>query len=593
MKEIIPITSLDTVFEAPPSKAFTLRALFISALANGESVLRNALNAEDQRHAMNALNSFGAEIRFENNNFIVKGTGGKLISPKEPVFCGNSGVTTRFLLPIAALSKGDSVIEGDERMRQRPIEDLIYSIEKAGVKAKASSIGCPPVEVKGESFEGGVTSIRGDKSSQYLSSMLIASPYTKKGLLISVEGELKSKPYVDITIECMKSFGVEVTNREYKEFFVKANEGYIARNYFIEGDYSSASYFFAAAAITNGKVKVTNLNPDSAQGDKFFLDCLEEMGCEVNYGKNFVEVIGKELTGIKVDMGDYPDIVPTLAVVAAFARGKTIIHNVAHLALKESNRLETTAKNLMHLGVPAIAKIDSIEIVGKTPRGGEIETFKDHRIAMSFAIIGLTVKGIKINNPKVVEKSFPNFFKELEKAYLTNRKTNIALIGFRGTGKTQIGRRLAKRLNFKFIDTDKEIIKKEGKSIPDIFTKIGEIGFRELEKKEVKKVSELDDVCIACGGGIVLSKENIENLKKKATVILLEAEPERIYARISRDKNRPALTDKKGIEEVKHLLEERKEKYETSADFKINTTVDSLNECTQKIMDILNEKELL
>ncbi|MCR4335817.1 MAG: 3-phosphoshikimate 1-carboxyvinyltransferase, partial [archaeon] len=347
-------------------------------------------------------------------DFVIEGTGGNLRAPSKDVFVENSGVTARFLIPLAALAEGDSVIDGSERMRQRPLQDLIDSLEKVGVHAEADN-DCPPVKVKGKSFDGGITTILGNKSSQYLSAMLISAPYTKKGLLVQVEGELKSKPYVDITMECMASFGVPVVNRRYKEFYVRENQAYKATEYLIEGDYSSASYFFAAAAVTGGKVRVENLNPDSRQGDKYFLKILEQMGCKIIYGKNFVEVQGSKLKGITVDMADYPDIVPTLGVVAAFAEEKTIITNVSHLALKESNRLKTTAKNLMQCGVPSVAREDSLEIVGKKPRGAEIETFNDHRIAMAFSVMGLAVEGIKIRNPEVVNKSFPNFYDEFEK----------------------------------------------------------------------------------------------------------------------------------------------------------------------------------
>ncbi|MFH1391583.1 MAG: 3-phosphoshikimate 1-carboxyvinyltransferase [Candidatus Diapherotrites archaeon] len=414
MKEIKPVRKLDAVFQAPPSKAYTLRALFIASLAKGKSVLKNALNAEDQQYAAKALNAFGAKIEFDGKDFLVEGTGGNLKAPSETVFVENSGVTARFLIPLAALAEGDSVIDGNERMRQRPLQDLIDSLELVGVEAKATN-DCPPVNVKGKSFHGGITNILGDKSSQYLSAMLISGAYTKKGLLVQVEGPLKSKPYVDITIECMKDFGIKVVNRNYKEFYVRENQVFEGREYEIEGDFSSSSYFFAAAAVTGGKVRVENLKSESKQGDKFFLEVLEEMGCKVTYGDNFVEVQGSKLKGVSVDMADYPDIVPTLGIVAAFADGKTTINNIEHLALKESNRIETTAKNLMQCGVPAVAREDSLEIVGKKPKGTEIETFNDHRIAMAFTIMGLAVEGIKIKNPEVVNKSFPNFYNEFEK----------------------------------------------------------------------------------------------------------------------------------------------------------------------------------
>lgn len=592
-KTIKLVKNLNAVFRAPPSKAHTLRALFIASLAEGKSVLKNALNAEDQKIAMNALNNFGAKIEFNGKDFIVEGTNGNLIAPNEEIFTENSGVTTRFLISIAGLSKGNSIINGNKRMRERPIKDLIDALKKVGVQIEKDD-GFLPVKIIGESFKGGTSEIEGNTSSQYLSGMLIAAPYTKNGLHIKVNGNLKSKPYIDITISCMREFGVGVVNRQYKEFFVRGNSKYKGREYEIEGDYTSASYFFAAAAITQGKVKVTNLNPFSDQGDKFFLECLKKMGCEVKIEKDSIEVIGKPLNSISIDMQNYPDIVPTLGIVMAFANGKSIVTNISHLVLKESNRIETTARELMACGIEAIAKEDSLEIIGGTPKGALIETHNDHRIAMAFSIMGLAVPGIEIDDFEVVNKSYPNFYQELKNAYQGGSENrNIGLIGFRGTGKTTLGKKLAKRLNMQFIDTDKEIVKETGRKIPQIFQEKGEKGFREIESKIVKRVSSMENVCIAYGGGVILSKENIENLKRNSTIILLESDINTIHARIKRDKNRPILTNKKAIEEIEHLLEERRENYEKTASLRFNTGNINIYASVQKIIDTLNEKGLL
>ena len=421
-REIKKAKKINAVFSAPPAKAFTLRALFISALAEGKSILKNGLHAEDQKIAMNALNQFGAKIEFDGKDYYVQGTGGKLISPKETVFVGNSGVTSRFIVPIAGLAEGNSIIDGTERMRERPLQDLIDSLEKIGLNAETNK-GCPPVSVDGKTLKGGETFVLGNKSSQYLSAMLIAGPYMEKGLKIRIEGELMSKPYVDITMDVMRAFGVSTVNRDYKDFFVSPVHKYSSKEYPIEGDYSSASYFFAAAAITKGKVRVNNLNPDSKQGDKVLLKHFEKMGCEINYGKDFVELIGKDLKGIEVDMSDCPDVVPTLSVVSAFAKGKTKITNIAHLAIKESNRIETTAQNLKKCGIKADAGTDYLEIHGGSPNGAEVDSFDDHRIAMAFSVMGLAVEGMKITNSSTVAKSFPDFYKEFEKFYEESKWT--------------------------------------------------------------------------------------------------------------------------------------------------------------------------
>ncbi|MEK6957527.1 MAG: 3-phosphoshikimate 1-carboxyvinyltransferase [archaeon] len=417
MRKIDAVKKLNAVFNAPPSKAHTLRALFIASLADGKSFLRNALYADDQRHAANALALFGARIDFDGKDFIVHGTAGKLVAPHKEVFVGNSGVTARFLVPLAALANGNSVITGDARLKERPVSGLVSALEKLGAEASASENGSFPVKVKGGGLEGGKTIVEGSESSQFLSAILVSAPYTEKGVLAKVSGELKSGPYVDITIDCMKSFGVLCVNHDYTEFFVKGKEMYKAQDYEIEGDYSSASYFFAAAAITGGKAKVNNLNPYSSQGDKKFLDLVSKMGCSLKKGKDFIEVKGKPMKGIGVDMADCPDIVPSIAVVAAVAKGKTKITGISHLAAKESNRIESVAKNLEKCGVKCRYGADFLEIDGGKPHGTAINSFNDHRIAMAFSVLGLKTGGMIIDDEKVVSKSFPNFFGELENAY--------------------------------------------------------------------------------------------------------------------------------------------------------------------------------
>ncbi len=416
MRRIEKAGRITAVFTAPPSKAHTLRGLFIASLAEGKSVLVNALDAADQRAAAKALSLFGAEIDFENENFVVEGTGGKPVARGETVFAGDSGVTARFLIPFAALAEGDSVIDGSERMRQRPVGELLEALAMAGVKADSEG-GRLPVRVQGKTFLGGTTGISGEESSQHVSAMLVSAPCTQNGLLVKIGGALKSRPYVDITVECMRAFGVNAVNRQYKEFFAMGKQKYKAREYAIEGDYSSASYFFAAAAVTGGKAIVKNLNPYSRQGAKIFLRLLEKMGCKVKHGKNFAEVKAGRLNSISADLGDFPDIVPSLAVVAAFAEGRTVIRNIGHLAHKESDRISAVAENLRNCGVRVLAGKESMEIFGGEPHGCEVKCFSDHRIAMAFSVLGLAVGETVLDEPECVSKSYPGFFAELEKAY--------------------------------------------------------------------------------------------------------------------------------------------------------------------------------
>ncbi|MDO8647278.1 MAG: 3-phosphoshikimate 1-carboxyvinyltransferase [Candidatus Diapherotrites archaeon] len=426
MKEIIPAKSISGTIEAPPSKAHTLRAIIIASLAKGKTIIKKGLIAEDQEYTMKAMSQLGAQIKVskEKNEIEIIGVNGKPITPKEDIFIGNSGLAVRFLVPIAGLAKGADyvILDGIERMRTgRPIQDLLDALKPLGVEAVSiNGNGCPPIRVKCDSLIGGKTMLAGDKSSQYFSSILVAAPYAKRNVEIETIGNLSSKPYVDVTIDAMKDFGVVASHNDYKSFFIKSGQAYIGRELSIEGDYSNSAYFFAAAAICNGKVKVTGLKKDSKQGDKSFIDALEKMGCKVAWGENSVTLEGAPLKGIgNIDMNNYPDIVMPLAVVAAFAEGKTKITNISHLKFKESDRLGVTVNELRKLGAEVSGDDNSITINGtqggKNLHGAVIESNNDHRIAMSFAVAGLKVKGVKINNENAVNKSFPEFFEEIEK----------------------------------------------------------------------------------------------------------------------------------------------------------------------------------
>lgn len=419
--EIKPIKNFDVEVEAPSSKAYTLRALFIAALADGTSIIKKPLIAEDQEYAISALRLFGVNIKVSDDSVIVDGTDGKLTLPKKEIFISNSGVTVRLLATFTGICKGKVVINGDKRMQTgRPIQDLLDALKPLGINAySVKGNGCPPIVVEGGNFKGGLTRLKGDISSQYFSSILVSAPYAKKDVIIESVGEMSSKPYIDMTLDSMKAFGVKGENKDnkYNQFIIKSGQKYKAREYIVEGDYSNAAYFFAAAAITKAKVKVTNLNINSAQGDKFFVDCLEEMGCKVTKGKGYIIVQGAELKAITKDMNNYPDIVQPLAVVAAFAKGRSEFTNIGHLKYKECDRLKAPATELKKMGINAADTEDSLIVEGGKPHGAEIETYKDHRMAMSFAVAGLEVPGIKIKNPEVVNKSFPDFFERLRVFY--------------------------------------------------------------------------------------------------------------------------------------------------------------------------------
>jgi 3-phosphoshikimate 1-carboxyvinyltransferase len=303
-------------------------------------------------------------------------------------------------------------------MRKRPIGELLKGLRELGVHAYSQKgDDCPPVVVESEGLKGGTARIKGEESSQFLSGLLMVAPYADKDVTVEVMGSLASRPYVDITLDVMSAFGVKIPSQGYSSFLVKAGQRYLPKEYRIEGDASNASYFFSAAAVCKGRMKVNNLNPTTLQGDIEFLDILERVGCRVNRGNDWIEILGGELRGTEIDMNEMPDLVPTLAVTAAFARGKTVIQNIRHLRLKESDRIHALAMELSKMGIRVSEREDGLEIEGGKPHGTEIETYDDHRMAMSFAIAGLVVPGMRIKGERCVDKSFPGFWEALQKLY--------------------------------------------------------------------------------------------------------------------------------------------------------------------------------
>jgi 3-phosphoshikimate 1-carboxyvinyltransferase len=418
MIEVRPLSQCHGVVTIPGSKSYTHRALILSSLGDGESILVHALRSEDTEHTAQALLKFGVEIFWESNDIRVLGTGGKYKVADEKIDVGNSGTSMRFLAALAALKRGSTLLDGNERMRKRPIGELLNGLGELGVRAYSQrGNDCPPVIVESEGLKGGTTRIRGEESSQFLSGLLMVAPYAQRDVNVEVTGSLTSKPYVDITVDVMSAFGVGIRNQGYSSFFIKAGQRYLPRKYWIEGDASNASYFFSAAAVCRGRVQVKNLNPATLQGDIGFLNILERMGCRVIRGGDWIEVLGGELYGIEIDMNEMPDLVPTLAVTAAFALGKTVIQNIRHLRLKESDRIHALAMELSKVGIRVNEREDGLEIEGGKPHGAEIETYDDHRMAMSFAIAGLAVPGIRIKGERCVEKSFPGFWETLQNLY--------------------------------------------------------------------------------------------------------------------------------------------------------------------------------
>ena len=415
---IAPINhALNATVRVPGSKSLTNRALLIASLANGTTHLTNALFSDDSRYFAKALQTLGFDVQLDEANFsmTVTGLGGKIPAKKAELFIGNAGTAARFLSAFLTLGHGEYILDGEPRMRERPIRDLVDSLTQLGAKLEPTN-DCPPVKISANGLPGGKTTITGDISSQFLSALLMVAPYAQKPIEVTLSTDLNSKPYVDMTIAIMKDFGVEVHRNGYQSFTVPiTNYQLPVTNYPIESDASAASYFFAAPAICGGTVTVENISRKSVQGDVGFLDVLQQMGCTIQETDNCLLVTGhSQLHGVDVDMRDIPDTAQTLAVVAPFASSPTRIRGIASARVKETDRVHATCTELARLGVQVEEHADGMTIYPcKTFKPSNVQTYNDHRMAMSFSLIGLRFDGVTIENPSCVSKTFPNFFEVL------------------------------------------------------------------------------------------------------------------------------------------------------------------------------------
>ena len=404
----------------PGSKSLTNRALAVAALADGRTTIEAAGFSDDTRVMADALGALGIEVETDEpaRRLRVAGCGGEVPEGPKDINTGDSGTATRFLVALVAAGRGRYRIDGSERMRERPIQDLLDALGALGVRARSEAgTGCPPVVVETQGLKGGEVEVRGATSSQFLSGLLMAAPAAQGPVTIRVAGELVSKPFVDMTVAVMRDFGAATTREGYARFEVAAPQAYRARRYAVEPDASSASYFLAAAAATGGRVTVEGLARDSLQGDARFADVLEAMGCQVEWTADGVTVAGPErLRGVRVDMNAMPDMVLTLAPLALLAKGRTVIENVANLRVKESDRLKALATELARLGARVEEHPDGLTIwPPRTVLSAEVQTYNDHRMAMGLAVVGLVVPGLRIAGAECVSKTYPDFFEDLER----------------------------------------------------------------------------------------------------------------------------------------------------------------------------------
>jgi 3-phosphoshikimate 1-carboxyvinyltransferase len=536
-REVIPLKGpIHLTLELPGSKSITNRALLCAALAKGKSVLKGALESDDTQVMRAALSQKGSTLDLHN-----------------------AGTAVRFLTAAMALRPQLTRITGSARMQERPIGDLIEALKPLGIKVKyLKKKGFPPFEITGidpRTLKKPVTlKVRGDKSSQYVSALYLILPLLPKGSRIQIVGKLTSKPYLETTRAVMKAFKGEV------------GKGYTAATYFVEGDASAASYFTALQKLHGGTLKFTNLNKKSVQGDFGFSKTLSRLGKGV------------------IPMQDMPDVAMTLAVLAGLYIGRTKITGLHTLKIKETDRLRALEKELKKVGIRAKAGKDFLEIRGGVKRDpGEpnilIETYKDHRMAMCFAVLGSKVPGLQILDPGCVGKTYPKFWEDLERVYLAPLhlgKKDLLLTGMRGSGKTYVGKRIAKYLGRPFIDLDDEIRADQGMSISEIVKKHGWNYFRQVEQRICSYFAGRTaspghryyktPLVIATGGGVVLDSKNMESFAKHSVNVFLFADPHTLADRVMRGEDRPPLMGKDAVEEIAKLWQMRRPLYLKFAD---------------------------
>jgi 3-phosphoshikimate 1-carboxyvinyltransferase len=421
MEQLIlkPIRSVGGQIQLPGSKSLSNRVLLLSALAQGDTEVSNLLDSDDTRHMIAALRSLGTSLQLseDGTHCLVKGSGGPFPERQADLYLGASGTDIRLLCSAVCLGQGVFTLTGEPRMAERPIKDLVEALTLLGASIEyLQEEGFPPLKIHASGLAGSRVSVRGNISSQYLTSLLSAAPMSGQKLRIDVDGELVSKPYIDLTLDVMRRFGVPVRNEDYHTFLVPEVAGYRSPGRaLVEGDASSASYFLSAAAIKGGTVRVNGVGADSVQGDIKHADILEQMGAGVRRGPDWIEVSAGQLRGIDVDLNHMPDAAMTVAATALFAEGKTVIRNIYNWRVKETDRLAAMASELRKVGALVVEGRDYLEITPPARiQPAAIDTYNDHRMAMCFSLAALGDAEITINNPGCVSKTFPDYFQKFE-----------------------------------------------------------------------------------------------------------------------------------------------------------------------------------
>lgn len=619
----VALAATPAEFTVPGSKSLTQRALICAALAEGRSTLTGALLADDTTHLIGALRQLGARVAIEPHpgppttaTITVDGVGGKPLPATQTIQLGNNGTATRLLISLCTLGEGSYTLDGSPRLRERPVGPLVDALCDLGADITfLGEEGFLPLTVRGTGLTAGAARFGDLSSSQFVSSVLLASAYADGPVTVHLEGQTVSEPYIAMTASVMERFGVRAHRIDGRTFGV-GPAPYMARHFAVEADASSASYGAAVALITQTAVRLPGLLADSDQGDTAFLDVAAAMGGEVVRGPLGATVFGGQLVAgdMVFDMGAIPDTVPTAAVLAALRGGSTTFTNVAHLRVKESDRIAALVTELRRIGCDAEETTDGLTVHG---RGGEglteasIQTYDDHRIAMAFALVSLRADGIEIEDPSCVAKSFPDFWERLLELRVqierggeagapaegaAQNPHTVVLIGHRATGKSTVGAELARRLNLPFFDIDADIVDVEGRTIASIVAADGWDRFREIESTHLAARLVGGPAVIATGGGAVTDSRSRSAIEAACTAgaraVWLQAQPESIARWIEADPNsvanRPPLGGHTSTEtvlgETRRLLAERTPLYDALAQVSVETDRVTVEQAATQIL---------
>ncbi len=427
MKQIKIFPLINPIIKAigiPGSKSYTNRALLMAALTKERVIIKNPLMSDDTCAMLSNLKLLGINIEVEDSAIIVNGSLEDIRKGKYSLNANLAATAIRFLLPLLCIVPGEKILTGNEGLNKRPIGELVNALRQLGAKIiYLKKEGYPPLKIISSQLKSKPLYMKGDISSQFFSAIFMIAPALGE-LEIHVEGKQISKPYIDMTIDTMKHFGIVVENNNYKTYRMPLKQAYHCKSYVVEGDFSSASYFFAIAVITKSTITLKNLNPDSLQADKKLLPILKRMGNMITWKENEITIAGKEITPVTINMIDFPDQAQTLAVLLSFAKGKSILTGLQSLHIKETDRLKATVNELAKMGIKTEATHDTLTIYGGNPKPAVIDTYGDQRTAMSFAIAGAKLSGMIINNPEVVNKTFPEFWDKLEQLGIKIERTN-------------------------------------------------------------------------------------------------------------------------------------------------------------------------